>query len=175
MTRFTAHIPQIETDRLILRAPALSDLDHLEAFYQTERSHWVGGPLTRNQCWRVIAGTLGHWLLNGFGMWALHHKGDDRIIGMLGFLNMDGWHEPEMAWNLHEGFEGKGLALEAALAARAHAAAHLGLDRMISYADPANTRSIALMHRLGARFEREDALLGKPVHIYRHPKSAEVR
>jgi RimJ/RimL family protein N-acetyltransferase len=69
-------------------------------------------------------------------------------------------------------FEGQGLAFEAALAARTHAALYQNLDGVISYIAPGNTRSIALANRLGARFEREGTLLDTPCHIYRHPKEA---
>ena len=55
MTSFNFDIPTIETERLILRAPLESDLDALEDFNQSERSHLIGGPLDRANCWRVIS------------------------------------------------------------------------------------------------------------------------
>ena len=76
MTTFTVTIPTIETERLILRAPLENDIDALESFYATERSHLVGGPLDRPNCWRLISGNFGHWLMRGYGMWHLHHKAE---------------------------------------------------------------------------------------------------
>jgi len=81
MTRISFEIPELYTDRLILREPRLEDLPHVAAFFQTERSHFVGGPHTENGSWRSISNALGHWYLNGYGMWAVHHKADDRAIG----------------------------------------------------------------------------------------------
>ena len=62
----------------------------------------------------------------------------------------DGWDEPELGWHIYDGFEGKGYAYQATIAARRYSARHFGLDRVISYIDPENTRSVALAERLDA-------------------------
>jgi RimJ/RimL family protein N-acetyltransferase len=175
MTLFNFEIPSIETDHLILRAPLESDLDALEAFNKTERSHLIGGPLDRANCWRLISNGIGHWALRGFGMWHIHHKSDDRMIGACGFIFREGWDEPELGWNVHDGYEGKSYAFEAASAARAFGADHFNLNGVISYIDPVNHRSIALAQRLGATFEREGNLLGETANIYRHPRIGDVQ
>ena len=46
-------IPQLETERLILRAPQIEDLDAMAQFFASPRSHSVGGPLDRGQVWRA--------------------------------------------------------------------------------------------------------------------------
>lgn len=166
-------IPTLETDRLILRAPVAADLDDMATFYTSPRSAFIGGPKDRHETWRVMCGGIGHWYFRGYGMWTLHHKAADRACGACGFLNHEGWDEPELGWNLHDGFEGQGLAQEAALAARAHGAAHFGLNGVISYIDPDNARSIALADRLGARYERDGEVMGHRCHVYRHPKEAQ--
>lgn len=170
MTSFNFDIPTVETERLILREARESDLDEIAIFMASERSHFIGGPLDRANCWRLISSHFGHWLLRGYGMWHIHHKTDDLMIGACGFIFREGWDEPELGWNVHGGYEGKSIAFEAATAARAYGAKHFNLDGVISYLDPANTRSIALAKRLGATFEREGTLLGHDVHVYRHPK-----
>lgn len=175
MTSFNFEIPSVETDRLILRAPLESDLDALEAFNKTERSHLIGGPLDRANCWRVISNCIGHWALRGFGMWHLHHKADDRMIGACGFIFREGWDEPELGWNVHDGYEGESYAFEAAGAARAYGAKHFDLNGVISYIDPVNHRSIALAKRLGASFESKGRLLGHDADIYRHPRLGDVQ
>lgn len=169
MTAYSFTIPTVETERLLLRAPLENDLDALEAFNKTERSHLVGGPLDRANCWRVITNGIGHWALRGFGLWHIEHKSDARMIGACGFIFREGWEEPELGWNVHDGYEGKSFAFEAATAARSYGAAHFDLDGVISYIDPANHRSIALAERLNAAFERKGTLLGEPANIYRHP------
>lgn len=170
MTRISFDIPKVETERLILREPREADLECLATFNQSERTRFIGGKKDRAESWRQIAASLGHWAMRGFGFWTVALKEDrDRMIGACGFIFREGWDEPELGWNLHDGFEGKGYAHEAVLAARLHGAMHLKLDGVISYIDPANTRSAALATRLGAHPERTGQLLGHEVIVYRHP------
>lgn len=169
MNGTSLHIPTVETERLRLRAPLLDDLPTLTDFYQTERSHLVGGPMDARAVHRAMLSTIGAWALRGYGMWHIADRETDAFLGATGILFAPGWHEPELGWQVIMHAEGKGIAFEAASAARTYAAAHLGHDGVISYIAPTNTRSAALAQRLGATVEREDTFLDHPVHIYRHP------
>lgn len=163
-------IPTVHTEKLILRAVHPDDLDAMAAFSASPRSHAVGGPKNRHDTWRVLIGMLGHWAVRGYGMWHVEDRATGTSAGAVGFINHEGWDEPELGWHVYDGFEGKGIAFEAASAARAYGARNFGLNGVISYIDADNTRSIALARRLGATFEREGALLGQPCHVYRHPR-----
>lgn len=164
-------VPVIETERLILRAPELADLKPMVAFFETSRSHYVGGPRDAMGSYTSLVSRLGHWVLNGYGLWHLTEKATGAFIGWTGMIFAPGWNEPELGWTLFEEAEGKGYAFEAASAARNYAARHFGLDGVISYIAPANTRSQALAKRLGAHLETAEAeLLGKACQIWRHPK-----
>ena len=169
MKTMTDRIPVLDTPRLTLRAPALRDLGALTAFYATERSHFVGGPLDVNGAFSQLTGRIGHWALKGFGLWHIEDRETGAFVGWTGLIDPPGWAEPELAWTVLSEGEGKGFAQEAATAARAHAATHLGHDRPISYIRPDNDRSMALASRLGATVEDTCDWRGKPVHIYRHP------
>ncbi|MDA3887491.1 MAG: GNAT family N-acetyltransferase [Allgaiera sp.] len=162
--------PVIETDRLILRGPEGGDFDAFTKFYASERSTMNGGPLDPPQAWRAFATAIGHWTLRGYGMWSLVERSSGALVGRVGLWYPGGWPEPELGWTLYDGFEGRGLAQEAALAARSYAYDMLGLGPLISVIAPDNLRSIALARRLGATHERDWALpSGAPVWIYRHP------
>jgi RimJ/RimL family protein N-acetyltransferase len=174
MTPMTLPIPVIETERLILRGPLEADFDAHAAFIASPRSQFVGGPQDRFQAWKGFSSGIGHWVLNGFGFWMIADRMTNAPLGKTGFMNAPGWDEPELGWHVYEAAEGKGIAFEAVTAARAYGAQHFGLDEVISYIDPANTRSMALAERLGARFERDGELLGKPCQIWRHPKQGEA-
>jgi RimJ/RimL family protein N-acetyltransferase len=169
MTAASFTIPSLETDRLILRAPRIADLPHLTAFFETERSHMVGGPKDTMGSWQSLMSRLGHWAAYGYGLWHLTEKASQRFIGWVGMINAPTWDEPELGWTLFAEAEGKGLAFEAATAARYHAARHQGLNCVISYIDHANERSRDLAERLGAKFERDGTLLDKPCQVWRHP------
>lgn len=173
MSAMTDHIPVVETERLRLRAPKLDDLPALTAFYATERSGNVGGPLNERECQRAMFSTIGSWALRGFGFWHIADRTTDAYLGATGLLFAPGWDEPELGWNIIEDAEGKGIAFEAVQAARSYAAQHLGHDGVISYIAQANDRSHALAVRLGATLERVGPFLSyENVHVYRHPKEA---
>jgi RimJ/RimL family protein N-acetyltransferase len=141
----------IRTPRLLLRRPEPRDLDGFVAFYASERSAMNGGPLTAGRAWRAFGTQLGAWQMNGFGMFAVTFRGDDRIRGLVGPWFPGDWPEREIGWSLFDAAdEGRGIAHEAARAALAHAFGPLGWTTAVSYIHPANARSRALAQRLGA-------------------------
>lgn len=163
-------IPTLETERLILRAHRESDIETEVAFFASDRSEFVGGPLERPQVWRAVAGILGHWYLRGFGFFAIEEKASGAYVGRAGPWFPDGWPEPEIGWSLMNGFEGKGFAYEAAMAARDYAYKTLGWTTAISLMNPANTRSAKLAERMGAVYEADwtHPTYGHTIY-YRHP------
>lgn len=167
MTTFSVTIPTLRTERLTLRAQSEADVPAMEAFFSSDRSRFVGGPVEPSQVWGKMAGALGHWALRGYGIWAIEVEG--QTAGWTGVICPPDWPEPELGWGVYEGFEGKGLAYEAALTARRYAAKEWGLTPIISLIDPANTRSAKLAERLGAVPESDTIIRGAPCRIWRHP------
>ena len=174
MSVMTDQIPVMDTPRLTLRAPALSDLETLTAFYATSRSHMVGGPQDAVGSFAKLSARIGHWALRGHGLWHVDDRTNGDFLGWAGVMTLPGWDEPELAWTVFAHAEGKGIAYEAAMAARAFAAQHMKLDRLISYIRHDNDRSRALAERLGAVHERDGTLLGIPCQVWRHPSVAEA-
>lgn len=164
---------RLETDRLILRQPEGRDADAMAAFYMTERSQYVGGYQGLRQAWMMTAAMLGHWTHREYGLFAVTLKEDDRIIGLVGPWYPVFWPETELGWLMFDGFEGKGFAHEAALAARDFCRQTLGWDEIVSYISPANDRSIRLAERLGARFDAHATQPNPDKYslVYRHPKT----
>ncbi|SNR65859.1 GNAT family N-acetyltransferase [Puniceibacterium sediminis] len=168
------NIQPIKTDRLILRTPQESDFDAAAAFNTSDRTTYVGGKITQEwDQWRGFMGSIGHWVLRGYGFFTvtLH---DGTRVGRVGVINHRMWPEPELGWHLYDGFEGCGYATEAARAARTWAHTEHGLGPLISQIHPDNHASAAVAKRLGATLEAESTLLGDPCHIYRHPAPAQV-
>ena len=172
MPSLAVDIPVLTTERLTLREPREADFDAHLAFATSDRSRYIGGPSTRWEAWRSFAAGVGHWVLRGFGFWTVAEAKTVALIGRIGLINHDGWPETELGWHIYEGFEGKGYAYEAAMAARDHAYQVMGLPPMISQIHPDNIRSRRLAERMGATVERETELLGNPCLIYRHPQVA---
>jgi len=167
---FTTTIPWLETERLTLREYRQSDFDDLADFYASPRSRFIGGPMSRELAWRALAGHLGHWTLRGFGFWAVEEKATGLFCGHVGLWHPEGWPEPEVGWVLMGSAEGRGIAHDAALAARHHAYRTLHWSTAISMIDPDNVRSIRLAERMGCRHESDfnHVRLGK-MQVWRHP------
>lgn len=163
--------PVVATERLILRAPKSGDYPHWRACAMSDRARYIGGPLDDQQAWRSMCHMTGHWVHRGYGMFIWHLKGDDTPLGMTGPWFPETWPEQEIGWTVwNPAAEGKGLAHEAAVAARRFAYTVLGWHTAVSYIHPENIRSIALAERLGARPDSQAKPMGSdPCLVYRHP------
>lgn len=163
-------IPTLQTERLTLRAPSWDDFEAYAAFRGSDRAKMLGGPFSRAQAFGQLAEIIGHWTLRGYGRWMVADRQTDEAMGIVGLLYPEGWPEPEIAWSVFAAAEGRGIAYEAALAARAYAYGTLGWTTAVSLVDPANTRSVALAKRMGCvdgeSFEHATHGL---MHIWRHP------
>ena len=170
MTDTVLVIPTIETSRLLLRAPRLDDFERYAEFRASERARILGGPFPRQQAFEQLSAMAGHWLLRGYGRWIVADKASGEPLGFVGPFYPEGWPEPEIAWSLFHSAEGRGIAFEAAKAARDFAYGELGWHTAVSLIAPQNARSIALARRLGAECEGEyrHATFGV-LHVYRHP------
>ena len=163
-------IPVLTTDRLTLRAPGPQDFETLAAFYASDRSGFVGGPMSEEQTWRALAAEIGHWSLRGYGRFSIDETSTGAFVGMVGPWNPHGWPEPELGWDLMNGHEGKGFATEAARATRDYAYETLGWETAISLVAIGNDGSARVAERLGATLESTytHQRFG-PMQVYRHP------
>lgn len=166
--RFHAGV-RLETERLILRKPRMSDLPESVAFWSSDRCRMMGGPIAPEETAKSLQKVIDLWDLRGFGLFALTLKGSDRAVGFAGPWQPVNYPEPEIGWNLWEvDLEGKGLAFEAASAARDWFFANTSHRTAVSYTHPDNTRSHRLCERLGAVHDPDALQLDPPERIYRH-------
>jgi RimJ/RimL family protein N-acetyltransferase len=164
-------VPTLTTQRLTLRGPKDSDAAPLGAFLESARAELIGGPYPASDAPDWMDYDRHKWADAGRGSWIVALRDDDTPIGRVGILDHDGWHEPELAWFLFEGFEGHGYAHEAALAARACAETTLNLPPLFSFIEARNVRSKALVLRLGAKPERDVVFHDIALTVYRHPSA----
>ena len=167
----TFDIPELRTERLLLRAFASADLDAYAALCadaEVMRFIGTGGTLDRDMAWRHMASFLGQWPLRGYGVWAIERLSDGALIGRTGFLHPAGWPGTELAWTLARGAWGQGYAFEATQAAMQFGRRHLGVGELISLIRENNVRSIALAQRLGARNEGVIEFLGSQALKFHH-------
>ena len=161
--------PRIETARLVLRAHRMQDFPPFAAFFASDAARYVGGPIPAARCWHGFAGDVGAWELMGFGGWAIEEKATGAFAGQVGLNHPPHFPEAEIGWILMPGFEGRGYATEAALAARAHAYGTLGWTTAVSYIDPENARSIALARRIGCIEDPGASGFDPRDLVFRHP------
>jgi len=165
-------LPDLTTDRLILRAPCREDFDHYAPVLTSQRARHLGGPYTRMVAWTSFASDIAGWVLDGIGYWAITARNDGRFLGLAGVGINRTFPEPQLGWALIAAAEGHGYATEAAMAVRDDALGRFGLTRLVSYIGPGNTRSVALAQRLGAWHDTGAARPHKDDQVWRHAPSA---
>ena len=162
--------PIIESCELLLRGPEKQDVEPIISFLQDEvRAKGFGHIAERGEAWRWFALNIGHWHIHHYGYFTVETKSGE-IAGITGIWNPETWPEPEIGWVLFEGFEGRGLAFQAASLIRQWAYEQLQFTTLTSNVRPDNKRSIRLAKRLGAKFDRSyrNSNMGE-THLYRHP------
>ncbi len=166
---------ELETERLILRQWAAKDFaPFADYFADEETARYVGGVADRDQAWRRMASQIGHWVLLGFGYWAVEEKGNGIFAGCVGLWRSPGWPELELGYWLVPAAWGKGYATEAGAAARDFAWEVVKAETLVSYIAPENEPSKRVAERLGGRFEEVIDLLSHGPHcVYRYPRPGE--
>ena len=165
-------IPQLDTPRLMLRAFTRDDLDAWAAIMADPdvAKYIAPAPMTRDESWRSLASSLGHWMLRGYGTWAVEVKATGEMVGRVGMIHPEGWPGLEIGWTLGKAAWGKGYATEAADAAIRYAFLTQPVDRLISCIDPENTPWQKVALRVGETQGERTALrvAGKdyPVDIW---------
>jgi RimJ/RimL family protein N-acetyltransferase len=119
---------------------------------------------------------VGHWDEHGYGPWALECnepglKG--RFLGFAGLAHVPPFlaaagTAPELGWRLGRSAWGRGLATEAAVAARDDAFGRLALPEIISIIHPENDRSRRVAIKLGMQRRRaiENPVIGIDVDLW---------
>jgi RimJ/RimL family protein N-acetyltransferase len=162
----------LQTPRLILRQFQEQDLDPLAAMYadpEMMRYLGTGATFSRGETWRAISGILGHWLLRGYGMWAVAERETGLMVGRVGFINPEGWPGFELGWVIDRGRWGRGYAPEAAAVALKYARDTLRQDRVISLIRPGNAASIRVAEKIGGRLDGSLQLFEQEALVYAFP------
>lgn len=141
--------PTLHTPRLTLRPHVLSDMDPFLAFFRSERARYMPRVGSRRALWQLFCADVAGWELQGFGGWGVGLR-NGPCVGQVAITQPPHFPEPELGWTLFDGHEGHGYATEAAMAALGWAWSSLPIATLVSYVDPANTRSRRLAERLGA-------------------------
>ena len=172
-TRHRTVLPRLRTERLVLRAPELTDLPLWTAICTGDEAALVGGPMSAQAAWEAFCVYVAGWSLHGHGLWAVERRDTGALVGFV-MLGLE-WEdmEPELGWMLAPEARGRGFGAEAAMAARNHAMALFGRGGCVSYVAADNPRSARLAAAIGARRDA-DAEAGLPdgTQVWRHGPEA---
>jgi RimJ/RimL family protein N-acetyltransferase len=164
-------IPTLRTGRLVLRGPAIDDFSAYARLMASPRAAHMGGPFGTRGAWGLFCHGLALWRLFGHGALMIDLSATGECIGLVEINHGPLFPEKELGWQLYEGHEGNGYATEAARALRDWAFGTLGLRTLVSYIDPANSRSVAVAERLGAVIDRTALKQDPDDLVYRHVAS----
>ncbi|WP_193171899.1 GNAT family N-acetyltransferase [Nisaea nitritireducens] len=151
----------IETERLILRRWRAADREAFAALNASaEVCKFLPKRLTREESDAFADRIDDHFETRGFGLFAVERKDSGAFIGFTG-LAVPRFDAPfmsavEIGWRLDHAHWGKGFATEAARVALAHAFGPLGLEEVVSFTVPMNTRSRAVMEKIGLQHDPAD-------------------
>lgn len=148
----------LETDRLRLRRLTLGDAPFiLRLLTDPSFLRFIGdrgvSSLETAEAY-ITNGPMAMYESHGFGLYLVELKADGTPIGMCGLLQRPALADPDIGFALLPEFWSKGYAFEAAKATLDHAVGTLGLDRVAAIVNPDNAASIALLQKLGLRFQQ---------------------
>lgn len=148
----------IETERLILRKFTLEDAPFLLELVNTPA--WLQFIGDRNVHTVEEAenylrnGNLKSYTEHGFGFYLVAIKESNEAIGMCGLVKRDSLEDIDIGFAFLPNSIGKGYGYEAASATLDYALNVLKLGRIVAIVDPQNASSIALIKKIGLKYEK---------------------
>jgi ribosomal-protein-alanine N-acetyltransferase len=149
---------RIETARLVIRPFTIHDAAFvLELVNDPAWLEHIGDRGVRTSADArayLRKGPLASYARNGFGFNLVELKSTGEPIGGCGLIKRETLTGVDLGFAFLPQFRGMGYAEEAARATLENARQILGLDRIVAVVSPANTRSIALLQKLGFTYEK---------------------
>lgn len=149
--------PELRTERLRLRPHRREDAERLVALWQDPvvLRHFGGVPVAAEDSWNRLLRYVGHWAVNGYGLWAVEELETGDFLGDAGLfegrrgLGAPFDSAPEAGWVLAPRGHGKGYAQEAMRAALNWGESAYGWNRTVCMIDPDNRPSFRTAEKLG--------------------------
>ena len=166
-------IEQLRTARISLARIRESDLADLCALHADPRvMATLGGLRSEAETAAQIRDFDLHWERHGFGPWTARDPASGRFLGRGGLrrVPVDGREEVEVLYALAADVWGRGLATELARESVRVGFEELALPELVCFTLPENTRSLAVMQRVGFQYQRDFIHAGRPHRLHRLPR-----
>ena len=151
------HSNVIQTQRLVLRQLELNDADFiLELLNEAAFLQFIGdkGVRTLDDARDYLRkGPMDSYQRHGFGLYAASLR-DGTRIGICGLVKRDGLDDVDVGFAFLSRHRSRGYAVESGAAILEHARRVLGLQRVVAITSPENVGSIAVLEKIGLKFER---------------------
>ena len=141
-----------ETERLVVRELIPDDVNDLFGILSDpETMRYYPRPYTFEETEGWINRSRQSYLDNGFGLWALVLKAENRFIGQCGILliNIDEKRVPEIGYHVNKEYWNNGLATEAAVQSLEYGFGALNLEEIFIHTYVENTPSRRIAEKLG--------------------------
>jgi len=148
----------VETPRLVLRRLEESDAEFVLTLVNDPAwLEFIGdkGVRTLDDARAYLRnGPMAMYAQHGHGLYRVETKASGEAIGMCGLIKRDTLPDVDLGYAFLPQARGGGYAYEAASATMTYARETLNLQRIVAIVSPGNERSIALLEKLGFRFEK---------------------
>ena len=125
-----------------------------------EQMRFYPHPRSRAEARAWIELNLAVYAEHGFGTWLIEDRETAEFLGYSGMrpLLLEGAEETEIGWNVAKTAWNRGIATEAALAARELAFTRFGLARLVALLPPGHEASRRVAEKIGMRDEGSTAV-----------------
>jgi RimJ/RimL family protein N-acetyltransferase len=148
----------LESERLVLREFHLDDAEFiLQLLNESAFLRFIGDKGVRTLADArdyLLKGPMESYRRFGFGLYLASLREDGTPIGMCGLVKRDGLADVDVGFALRSRYWSRGYAVEAAAAVLEYGKRNLNLGRIVAIANPENHASIAVLEKIGLRFER---------------------
>lgn len=159
----------LETERMVLRRMETADVDDLMGIFSDPVAmRYYPGTKSHQEAEEWVRRIQESYRDHGFGLWVAVLEDSGEFAGQCGLTVQEvrGRDEVEIGYLFLRKFWGRGLATEAARAARDHAFHTLGYERLVSLIDPGNLASRRVAEKVGLTLEREVWKWDKEICVY---------
>ena len=142
----------IKTKRIKLRNQTLNDLNDLYQILSDEETmKYYPKPYTKEETKNWIIGNINSYRKNGFGLWAVVLKSNNKFIGQCGITNqnIDGEVVPEIGFHINKKYWNNGYATESAHACLKYGFEKLNLEEIYIHTYVKNIPSIRVAEKIG--------------------------